>query len=157
MGKANKGSFKPGHRRNVQHGHAADGNPTPEYVAYQNAKARCEKPTHPSYPNYGARGINMLFDSFEAFFSELGPRPSPDHTLDRIDNDRGYEPGNLRWTTRAAQAENRRPTQLRSVECERCHVVTLRPREGATKYCERCAYLVHLEQSKLRRRAKRSA
>jgi len=76
-------------------------------------KRRCHDPKSTSYPRYGARGIEVFqawredFSAFKAYLdSAIGPRPSEKHTLDRIDNDRGYEPGNLRWATRKQQREN---------------------------------------------------
>jgi hypothetical protein len=82
---------------------------TPEYTAWNNAKKRCSNPMHPQWPYYGGRGIKFLFTSFERFFAELGPRPSPQHSLDRKDNDGNYEPGNVRWATAKEQSNNRRP------------------------------------------------
>ncbi len=88
---------------------------TPEYWAWKAAKARCADPTHRSYYRYGARGITMsveFVDSFEAFFEHVGPRPSPYHTMDRLDNNRGYERGNLAWRTRKQQQRNRGNNRL---------------------------------------------
>jgi hypothetical protein len=82
------------------------------YKVWQMAKRRCESPSCPSYPDYGGRGITMATvfrESFPAFKKELGPKPSAQHTVDRIDNDRGYEPGNIRWATYKEQAHNKRP------------------------------------------------
>jgi hypothetical protein len=59
------------------------------------------------YRYYGGRGIKFLFTSFEQFLAELGPRPSG-MSLDRIENDGNYEPGNVRWATRSEQVQNRR-------------------------------------------------
>lgn len=81
---------------------------TPEFRAYFNAKQRCENPNNPYYPKYGGRGLEFGFSSFEEFFKEVGPRPSKDQSLDRIDNDLGYIKGNLRWTTGKVQVANRR-------------------------------------------------
>lgn len=81
---------------------------TIEYRTYEGAKQRCVNPNAPSFENYGGRGIEFRFTSFEQFFSELGNRPSPQHSVDRINNDGHYEPGNVRWATRAEQMANSR-------------------------------------------------
>jgi hypothetical protein len=83
---------------------------TREYKAWKHAKGRCFTPTNQSYDRYGARGITMAkawADSFELFYAELGPRPAGT-SLDRIDNSKGYEPGNCRWATKKEQASNTR-------------------------------------------------
>jgi hypothetical protein len=78
----------------IKHGMAQQGQVTSEYDAYQSAKKRCMNPKHSRWPYYGGRGIEFRFRSFEEFFAALGPKPTPAHTLDRIDNDGHYEPGN---------------------------------------------------------------
>ena len=83
---------------------------TPEYKAWLQMKRRCYRPSAPSYENYGARGIKVCArwqESFDAFLADVGQRPSPLHTLDREDTNGDYEPGNVRWVTRAEQALNR--------------------------------------------------
>lgn len=94
-------------------------NGTPEYMAYHQAKHRCTNPNSKSWDCYGGRGIRFSFMSFEQFFAELGLRPSPRHSLDRVDNEGHYEPGNIRWATREEQSNNRRkrnkPTRQRFV------------------------------------------
>lgn len=94
--------------RHFRHGHCIDYTDTSEYRAYQSARARCTNPNRDSYKHYGGRGIKFLFSSFEAFFSELGPKPTTEHEVDRIDNDGNYESGNVRWATHSEQMRNRR-------------------------------------------------
>ncbi len=88
-------------------------NRTSEYYAWLNIKQRCFNPKAAEYRNYGARGITMwkgYINNFEAFLNEVGKRPSNDHSIDRIDNNKGYEPGNMRWSTAKEQTNNRRIT-----------------------------------------------
>lgn len=73
-------------------------------------KQRCYNPNNPNYHRYGGRGIRVCQrwrDSCAAFVADMGPRPSPKHTVDRIDNDGNYEPGNVRWATMKEQHRNR--------------------------------------------------
>ena len=74
---------------------------------YRWAKSRCTNKNVAQYKDYGGRGIKFLFKSFEEFLEELGPRPAG-YSLDRINNDGNYEPGNLRWITTTIQNINQR-------------------------------------------------
>ena len=72
---------------------------------------RCYKAHVREYPNYGGRGIRVCDEwrkSFESFYAHVGPRPSLKYSIDRIDNDGHYEPGNVRWATRSQQNSNTR-------------------------------------------------
>lgn len=82
----------------------------PTYRVWLGIRARCTNPNHPAYPNYGGRGITLSDEWADpaAFIDALGTRPTPKHEIDRIDNARGYEPGNVRWTTRTVNSRNRR-------------------------------------------------
>ena len=83
---------------------------TPEHLAWINMNGRC-KPTHERAKDYFARGITVCAEwrsDFLAFYHHIGPRPTPDHSLDRINNDGNYEPGNVRWATRSQQTSNAR-------------------------------------------------
>jgi len=83
----------------------------PEYAIWQGMVQRCTNPRRRCYGSYGGRGITVCDrwrDSFESFLADIGPRPSMAHSLDRIDNAKGYEPGNVRWATRSEQMRNMR-------------------------------------------------
>lgn len=101
------------------HGHARgdNGRPTPTYISWQAMRTRCNNPLATDYPQYGARGITVdpVWDSFERFLSDMGERP-PEMTLDRIDVDDIYRPGNCRWATTVQQRHNQRPHK-RGVKC----------------------------------------
>jgi hypothetical protein len=104
------------HSRTLTRTHGMSG--TPEYRAWKGAIGRCENRSSPHYQDYGGRGIMVCEQwrhNFEAFFTDVGPRPSPDHSLDRIDNDGNYEPGNCRWATKTEQSSNRRKIPGRRV------------------------------------------
>lgn len=81
---------------------------TPEYRCYHNAAGRCNNPKNRNYRNYGGRGIEFRFSNFDEFLAHVGLKPSPEYSLDRIDNDGHYEVGNLRWATLEEQLSNRR-------------------------------------------------
>lgn len=84
---------------------------TSEYTAWYNMKARCLKKTHPSYKNYGGRGITVCKeweDSFLQFYKDMGAKPSPELSIDRIDNSKGYSKDNCRWADYCVQAQNTR-------------------------------------------------
>jgi hypothetical protein len=90
--------------KHIKHGMTG----TPEWCAFKDARHRCMKSTNPRWKDYGGRGIKFLFKNFEHFFSELGLRTSPDHSLDRVNNDGHYEPGNVKWSTAHEQRINQR-------------------------------------------------
>lgn len=98
------------------HGCSAGGERHAEYRIWSSMKSRCTNTAHRQFTDYGGRGIRVCeawADSFEAFFADMGPRPSAHHSLDRFpNNDGNYEPGNCRWATPVQQARNRRNNRL---------------------------------------------
>lgn len=83
-----------------------------EYVAWANMKQRCNSSKHKRYKDYGGRGITVCerWKKFENFADDMGPKPSPIHSLDRKDANGNYEPENCKWSTPTEQARNRRRT-----------------------------------------------
>ena len=82
-----------------------------EYGTWRAIKTRCFNSNSPSYKHYGGRGITMCDrwrNDYAAFHADMGPRPSPNLSIDRINNDGNYEPGNCRWATQKQQIANRR-------------------------------------------------
>lgn len=79
-----------------------------EYHAYFHAKDRCNNRKSASYPDYGGRGIKFRFTSFQEFIDHIGPKPTPKHSIDRINNNGHYEIGNVRWATSEIQNRNTR-------------------------------------------------
>lgn len=86
---------------------------TAEYRAWSSAQSRCSNPNCRSYDDYGGRGITFAKEwlggaGFQRFLEHIGARPTTGHSLDRIDVNGNYEPGNVRWATRTEQARNKR-------------------------------------------------
>lgn len=86
--------------------------PAPEYSAFYTARNRCRNPKDKAFPDYGGRGIKFLFSTMQEWLAEVGTKPSPDHCIDRINNDGNYEHGNLRWATRTESNRNTRPHRV---------------------------------------------
>jgi hypothetical protein len=84
------------------------------YIVWCGMRQRCSNPKHVSYKDYGGRGIQVCerWRTFDNFMNDMGPRPTPKHTIERSDNEKGYIPGNCYWATRDVQAKNRRKGKL---------------------------------------------
>lgn len=92
----------------------------PEYGIWRGMVRRCRVPKAKDYSNYGGRGVKVcerwtsgegVATGFLCFLADMGPRPSPQHTLDRTDNDSNYQPGNVTWKLNIDQQQNRRITR----------------------------------------------
>ena len=95
--------------QNLRKTHGMTG--TLEHTSWDQMRQRCMNPKHHAWKDYGGRGITVCsewMNSFESFFRDMGRRPSVKYSLDRIDNDGNYEPGNCRWADWATQNRNRR-------------------------------------------------
>ena len=81
---------------------------------WRQMRGRCNNPNYKCYAHYGGRGIKVCerWASFWNFVADVGERPTPKHKLDRIDNERGYEPGNVRWVTQKEQLRNQRRNRM---------------------------------------------
>jgi hypothetical protein len=98
--------------RSTKHGQTRQGKSSPEYISFTGARQRCVSPTCKAYKYYGGRGIRFEFETFDQFFQSVGPRPGKEWTLDRLDVNGNYTPGNVRWATFETQARNRRKNRI---------------------------------------------
>jgi len=96
--------------RTIKHGDNRRQRPSSEYMAWVAAKKRCSDPKNPSFRRYGGRGIRMCdrwSADFGAFLADMGRKPDPSLSLDRIDHNGDYRPGNCRWAPSDVQGRNR--------------------------------------------------
>ncbi|MGB1272517.1 MAG: AP2 domain-containing protein, partial [Endozoicomonas sp.] len=111
------GALKRGHKKScgclkielfkknaTKHGMSGTG----EYSIWEHVIQRCTNPNNDRYSKYGGRGIKVCkrWMSFESFIFDMGPRPTQKHSIDRIDNNKGYSPSNCKWSTHTEQARN---------------------------------------------------
>lgn len=99
-----------------RHGGTSNGTTTPTYTTWRSMWRRCTQPTHPSYHNYGKRGIRVCDEwrDFVKFLADMGDRPSG-MTLERRDSNANYSKENCRWATHKEQSNNRRNNHLLTV------------------------------------------
>lgn len=115
------GCLKHDHLGPITHGLAKhDGTRPGEYSVWLGIRRRCNNPRTPEYKNYGGRGIRLdkRWNDFPRFLKDVGPRPSPAHTIERKNNNGDYRPGNVRWATMREQQRNRRTNRLITFEGE---------------------------------------
>lgn len=106
---------------------------SPEYKAWQAMRDRCLKPSVESYPHYGGRGIRTCQsweESFENFYRDMGPKPSPQHSIDRRDNDGDYTPENCRWADPETQANNRSVNRYYELDGEKLTLAQISRKYG---------------------------
>lgn len=120
--------------RKPRHGHAAKKKWTPTYLSWMAMKQRCRG----DRANYGGRGIQVCsrWRLFDNFLADMGERPSGT-TIDRIDNCRGYEPGNCRWATSETQGNNRRNNRILTLGIESMTMAQWAKRLGVSSQCLR--------------------
>lgn len=109
---------------------------SPEWVAWSAMRQRCRDPMHHAWRHYGGRGIAVCdawADSFAAFLADMGARPTAQHSLDRIDVNGNYEPGNCRWATWTEQGNNRRTNHRLTAHGETMTISEWSRRSGLSK------------------------
>ena len=133
---------------------------TPEYNTWCGMRQRCLNPNTTRWADYGGRGIKVCdrwMHDFPAFLADVGQRPSPRHSLNRVNNDGDYEPGNVRWALASEQMRNRRPFKIPKnvkTHCPSGHEYSVENTYlwNGTKRCLRCKRAQGLK-TKLKRKA----
>lgn len=117
---------------------------TPEYHVWKGMRGRCSNPSDRDWPLYGGRGVAVCDEwdkSFESFLADMGHRPSAKHSIDRIDTNGNYEPGNCRWATVEQQSRNRRNNRYVEFAGETVVIPELARRYGVDPRLARTRYL----------------
>lgn len=130
-GQANKYLRFHANRRNT--GRGQRDKKSVEYMTWLNIRRRCYSPTATGYQYYGGRGIKVCdrwLNSFENFLADMGPRPSPKHSVERLNNDGDYSPDNCTWATKMEQAKNKRPRVDTKLNSEAVKVIRFLRRKG---------------------------
>lgn len=105
------------------HGHTSGGVETAEFTAWASMLQRCGDPNSKDFRNYGGRGIAVCLEwagSFQIFLRDMGSKPSPEHSIERVDVEQGYSAENCIWATRSQQARNRRDKVTVILDGENC-------------------------------------
>lgn len=125
---------------------------TPTWHSWNSMLRRCRDPKRSNYQFYGGRGITVCdrWSTFDSFLADMGTRPS-DTTLDRINTDGNYEPGNCRWSTRSEQSKNKRKYHHKQTKCPAGH-----PYEGTRSNGHRRCLICHRNREAARRQQRRS-
>jgi hypothetical protein len=126
-------TFKKGNKVNETHGMRH----TKEYRSWYHAKQRCTNPNHIGWDLYGGRGIRMCeqwLNSFAQFYKDMGPKPGPRYSLDRIDTNGGYAPANCRWATPSTQTRNSRRNVVTEKMAAEIRASKLSHREEAARW-----------------------
>lgn len=105
-------------KRSTKHGHGSRKHRSGEYRSWAGIRQRCTNPNNPDYQDYGARGITVCArwlhkkKGFANFLADMGPRPSKEHSVERINTNGNYTPKNCKWGTRKEQARNKRNNRV---------------------------------------------
>lgn len=110
---------------NPNYKHGARAAKHAEYNIWKSMNQRCNNPNYDRFKDYGGRGITVCSEwtnSYESFIADMGPRPSPKYSVERIDNNKGYSPDNCKWATQHEQMANTRRNVFLTHEDETLHI-----------------------------------
>lgn len=119
------------------HGHSRPGDVSPTYSSWGSMVNRCTNPNNQSYPRYGGRGIRVCDrwrNSFEAFLEDMGEKPKQGMSIERLDVNGHYEPGNCVWATPRRQSRNTRRTKLTTERVRTLRRGEITPKEAANRW-----------------------